>query len=453
MRISIDEMISLVFYQGGELTPKEYLYKVDTAAFYRVKNAYEGINVLLFDGAENEKIRILQEKRTVDPVMLDYIDELLSVYSNIYSAMCKYTLTCTHHDSIYAHRCDRAQSLEALNQGKSASFMSTSLDKIESTVFRKKRGLLLLEVEAPYDTIHLDINAVLKTRSAYPNEQEILFAPFLETTVSELPMSYEEKDYLDIDNNPPIGKYKVVLKNPKISSFSDTSSVKELLLEKIRDDSLIENAKNVWSMYNNDDIPSEDMLNRYINWKKYLQAYLKIIFSEIYIEFFPEDLNSDRISQLNYEISVVKGHTNRRRIRYDKYLKLFNISLSLLQAFTVFFTAIIFLEIPEDDSCIKIAGLASVVLCLVIVRICKALSIEGKLKQRTATFLRLDELQTDIRFDSDLKKNIDRYIERYKTIVKEDNLQCEKNTEESSSFLDTLAKENNDIGHNNFNIK
>ena len=85
----------------------------------------------------------------------------------------------------------------------------------------------------------------------------------------------------------------------------------------------------------------------------------------------------------------------------------------------------------------KILGIGLTLTAFTIYRIFNGLSISGKVRQRTQTYLELDELNRDIRFTSKwTDADVDCFIERYKQIIHEDNLQCIENTDQILKLLD-----------------
>ena len=69
--ITEPEIKSLLAYQGAA-QPTE-------GAIYNYFRTYEIINMLLFPGIENERIRLSEEERNIDEGKLDYIEEILSI--------------------------------------------------------------------------------------------------------------------------------------------------------------------------------------------------------------------------------------------------------------------------------------------------------------------------------------------------------------------------------------
>ena len=55
------------------------------------KDAYRTLNALLFEGIENEKERIYKEKRKLNPVFIELIENTLDIYRGIFAVMCRKT--------------------------------------------------------------------------------------------------------------------------------------------------------------------------------------------------------------------------------------------------------------------------------------------------------------------------------------------------------------------------
>lgn len=136
---------------------------------------------------------------------------------------------------------------------------------------------------------------------------------------------------------------------------------------------------------------------------------------------------------------------NRKREEYENKLIKQNILLAVLQGIAAFFIALSMLELNMDELILsdvfKILGIGLTLTAFTIYRIFNSLSISGKMRQRTQTYLKLDELNRDIRFTSKwTDADVARFIERYKQIIHEDNLQCVENTDQFLKLLDEIGK-------------
>ena len=78
-------------------------------------------------------------------------------------------------------------------------------------------------------------------------------------------------------------------------------------------------------------------------------------------------------------------------------------------------------------------------MCTIIIGICQSLALQGKWQQRTVTFLKLDELERDIRYDYEIdEEEMKQYIQRFKQILTNDDAGCETNTNKVVKYLDTM---------------
>lgn len=446
VKITEEEIISLLFYQGADLEKEGFPF--NRKDFYQIKNGYEAINMLLFPGIENEDARLLVEKRSVNTVLLDEIDELLNVYCHLYSVMCKYTFSNRGKSMLHTYRFDRLQSLDVLREGKTPSFFSTSTEEKIDDYFKNKQGLLIFEVIASSDTLHLDLNYILGKKSAYSHEKEILFPPFAKVSLREMELTDEELTYKDKEGNPPIGKYCIYIDNNdemqnSITDKETTDVLKELLLETIKNAELLQNAKEVWESYNRRERPDEAHIEKYICWKKKLQVYIALQFREIYQSIFYGNIKVEieQYSLLIRCINEAEREANKKREEYERKLFLQSKIFAAFRALAVFFIALSLLGIERHDVLVKILAIGFAVASMFLREMFKGMALEGKVKQRTTTFLRLDELRSDILFEKSLsEEKIQLYIDKYKQIIREDNLRCEENTERLTSLPDNLTK-------------
>lgn len=446
--ITTEEISSLLFYQGN--TTDVRCGNIENKAFYSIQNGYEAINMLLFEGIENEEARMLAEERNVSVELLNHIDELLNVYCNLYSAMCKYTYFSKNSEGecLHTYRYDRVQSLTALGDGRTPSFFSTSEKEETDDYFKQKSGLLIFEVMATSDTIHIDMNKVLGGENDFADEREILFPPNLKAILEMDRLSEKEKSYIDRDGNSPVGKYRVYLSNSTdldkpIMSVELMESVKGRILQEIHNSELLENVRQVWESYNHGKKPDEMHIEKYCHWKKELQKFIKLRYGEIYRDIF-HDNREKRFDLLCESINAVQIEANRKREQYEKELLHQGIVLALLRGGTAFLIGISLLGVGADtvfELYIKVAALLMFVISFFTNEIFKGTALHGKLRQRTETFLRLDELERDIRFEEYISaEKLNSYIERYKRLIQDDNRWCEENTESLVELSDRIVK-------------
>ena len=69
-----------------------------------------------------------------------------------------------------------------------------------------------MDIEAQDTLEHIDLNDVLGEQSGFPDEEEILYPPFLYLSTEQLLLTEKEKGLKDYQGHPPYGKFRVVLK-------------------------------------------------------------------------------------------------------------------------------------------------------------------------------------------------------------------------------------------------
>lgn len=423
LKINNDEINSLLYYQGTTQNIRLNYNQERLRDFYHHNTAYTMMNTLLFPDFENEKIRFIEENRSVNLCLFDHFEELLKVYRNIYSAMCKYTFLQTKKQ-MYAYRQDRMAMLQYIYNGQIPSFISASLEKNIKLDFHDKKGCLLLNLEAEKNVIYIKMNEVLGELSGYPEEEEILFEPFLSVvSYKDLELSEEETCLRDIDGKQPARK--LLLRVGKTSVGDRECNIKE---SDIMDSKYIENAKKVLKKLMRKQIPEVEEQVNYLYWKRLLQLYLKLEFQRIYNEIFKGNLKVEKLKEtLLDDISKFKRDADKKRREYESQLKKIIIVLSIMNPFVAFFLALSFISGYENP--MKILSLMVSTLCAILSGVCSSLSYQGKWKQRTTTYLRLDELERDIEYDMEVDmSHLKEYIERFKGIIVEDDRACEENT-------------------------
>ena len=271
------EIKSLLAYQGAA-QPLE-------GAIYNYFKTYEIINMLLFHGIENERIRLSEEERNIDEEKLDYMEEILSIYQNLYSAICKYTYSKTENSEIVTYRDDRELTYFGMQNGENDTFLSTTLKPgRQNSFFQDKLHLFLMDFVAEGQVEYLKMNEVLGKRSNFQKEEEILFPPFLQVSTELLPLSDQERQLKGHGGEPVVGKCKVIIKDsnivPEELSEADESYLHELH-DKIVDTKKIKNAKAVWRKLKSKQELGVRMVEEYVEWKKWLEIYLRKTFSRI----------------------------------------------------------------------------------------------------------------------------------------------------------------------------
>lgn len=462
------EKDSILYYQGGGEDIVLCSENENLKEFYNVDNSYLVINALLMPGIGNENARLKEEGKKVSITMFKHMDELIKVYCRLYSAICKYTYFYKHEDRYYTYRTDRMNTLEFLEHGQMYSFMSTKKCKDKNTDFHDKDGILLLEVDAWENIEHIDVNAVLGEQSKYPFEQEILFAPFVLLDKELLEMTEEEKLYRDIHGNPPKAKYLLHLRLSSIVSCkADIDKKLEKLYKEIMDPDFINIVQQVWEMLMSGKKPEADAVQCYIRWKEKLQIYLRMCFGRIKYEMIIHDLNGNdtkeaakneeqgadykqdinsmqklqkRLNKLEKDVRNYYDYTDEKRKKYKHYVQVVNGIVSVLSPLTALFVA---LSLSDNlQTFMKVAGLLTSTISVIVPLIAKGFAWNEKLQQRTSTYMKLDRLMRDMEYEKSLDENsLDGYVECYKEIVDEDNRMGLNNVLIMKNYLEHVIKE------------
>lgn len=439
-----DELNSLRYYKGAVnqiVLPED---KAQMKGFYSISNAYEVLNMLLYPGKDNEQIRILNEKRQIPDEMLDHMSEVLKVYENLATVIYKYTYSRHEQVAVNAQRFDREVALNDLKQGQNSGFLSASLAP-DLPYFHEKAGLILEEIVAPATVEYLDVNEVLGCQSDLAEEREILFPPFLKLKLEQTELSDLEKNYQDCDGKPPAGKYLVRILGSEIepihiSNCADSEEKLEALKVRILNDAETRNAKDVWiAMRTGKQLePKQEAM--YLNWKKAVQTYVRLVFC-MAKSGTSQKKNAllRKAVLLQNELNCALATNNAYRKRYNRYVEATGIIMSVCSALVTFSLALSFVDNDVFAMIVKIVGLLLSCISLICSGICKSKVWEGKLKQRTYTYLKLDKLQRDLRYEDNLNPEIlEEYLKRFKEIINADNTYCEKNTEIAIDYLGSL---------------
>jgi hypothetical protein len=277
--ITLNEKNALRFYQGDIVhydaeSVDDSRYQT---AFYQTRGAYQILNMLLYPGIENERTRICLEKKKIPIQLLGNMKELLEVYKNIFSLMCKCSFQHKNMEHIHVYRKDRIQSMEMIRCHQTVSFLSCSMrDEIDNYFFKNKAGILLLELEISNGIPFVNVNEVL-SESVFQEQEEILLPPFVQFNEQEMELTEKECMYRDINQEPPKAKYllkPVPLQIPETvltDEFYDENSDMQGILQ---EDHII-NAQAVLTKLTTGEIISEDEEERYCKWKQSVQREVR----------------------------------------------------------------------------------------------------------------------------------------------------------------------------------
>lgn len=427
------EIRSLLYFQGAVENivlgkNEEHLKK-----FYSIDNAYEAINMLLFDDIGCEQTRLWDEKRNIDEGILDNMSELLDVYCDLYSAICKYTYL-TEKGTVYTYRDDRYYTCIHMNlRGFNESFLSSTLnDKKTENPFQNKERLTFLEFQAQLGAEWLNMNEVLGEKSKYTEEREILFAPFQHVVLKSMNMTEKEKTILGNNNTSPHGKYLVLVKKSSVLPVALTENGREemqRLKKMILDYKLVENAKTVWKQIKKNQY---DLYNikQYLEWKKNLQLYLRKCYAVIKWDIL--NLKGRQII-FEHDLEEKVKEANRKREMYEKQLYQFYVA-EIVSGITAAISLTLDL-MGVGSGKLKVSAILLFGILFILAGICKARSISEKLQQNTDIFLRYDELREKWKYEKVKDTSmLDQYIERMTETSILNNQYCRQYTDNAVKY-------------------
>lgn len=135
-----------------------------------------------------------------------------------------------------------------------------------------------------------------------------------------------------------------------------------------------------------------------------------------------------------------KEWSNAKREKYERILRWVSVAMVICQGTTVLAIALSFVD--KIDIWMKIFGIIASALALIIYRISEIYALRDRTEQRTETYLRLDELERDIYYESDMtEEKLEFYIDRLKKIIRDDNNWCKKYTRNTIGNYLNMATE------------
>lgn len=269
------EKNSLRFYQGdiGSYEMPTGMDKIKySTSFYKTEKAYNLLNMLLYPGMSNEYARIWREGKKIPISLLRNMEELLDVYENIFSLMCKSSLV-DQNKKFYVYRKDRIQSMEMVEAGYTFGFTSCSLtDESDSYFIKKKAGILLLEAVIPGHIPHICVNEILG-KNKFSAQEEVLLPPFVHFEKEQWDFTPSELLYRDINNEAPKAKY--LLKMSHIDSEERKGSLEKIVKN-------AEMAEDILYRFEQDCEVAQEEYSCYCQWKAEICNYVRKRFSEIH---------------------------------------------------------------------------------------------------------------------------------------------------------------------------
>jgi len=415
------EKDSIRFYQGDirKRTEDGSLSNSLTATgFYGIPSAYKTMNCLMFDGIGNEKERISEGTAVLNPQVFQEIENVVDVFCDIFRAMCK--CRSSNRKNI-TYRTDRGISVREMKTlGQTISFTSTSKENHPNEYFRKKKSLTLLEFIVPAGIPYLDFEEVLGGDYYYADQKEILLPPFLRSTFYEGTLTAEEEAYRDADDQPPQGKYIIVLEGLSLPVQKGMDQ-KDILDLQYLTDRKAKMAEILSRMVAQEEL-SQQEVQEYCAWKADFRKIIIAKFREIQGEYKcagTEDSFESKKHLLMEDVESLTKEFDSRRKNYKNYVKWYNILLAVMSVAPVVCVTMSF--ITEIERNMKVAAILTSAAAMILTRILKVEAYYFKLSQRTKTWLRLRDLDRQMKYENHWdEQKFESYVESFRKIVIED---------------------------------
>ncbi len=148
----------------------------------------------------------------------------------------------------------------------------------------------------------------------------------------------------------------------------------------------------------------------------------------------------DKWNELIEEVLVYYEYTDEKRMKYKKYVQIVNVTVSILYPLMTLCVSLSLNDILQMWT--KIISLLLSTLGAMIPLVAKGFAWNEKLQQRTITYLKLDELLRDMRYEKSKNEDcLDRYVARYKAVVSADNEMGRENALSMGKHSENVTKD------------
>lgn len=287
--LTLKEIDAIRYYQGdirkrnkdGQIVENE-----KEEGFFGTPSAYRTMNCLMFDGTINEENRIAERNGKLVPELFLEIEKIIEVYCDMYRAMCKYVSKVTNDKKLFTYRTDRKISVEEMKKGYTMSFTSTSRNDTPEEFLQRKVGLILLNFVFSQKIPHLDFHQILKGEYLFEEQDEVLLPPFLKIELEKMELTEKEKQYRDVNGQPPCAKYLVEVKGIRSQNLEAGSGKRKALTSERN-----QKSAQILKKMVNKEIVTEEEKQEYCLWKEDIRAIIWKRFKTIEQEYLEGDLS------------------------------------------------------------------------------------------------------------------------------------------------------------------
>lgn len=433
--ITRKELDSIRFYQGDvRKRNKDGSFSDEPEEGFRgLRSAYKTMNCLMFPGIENEIERINEKKAKLIPQLLIEVDQVVEVYCDIFRAMCKSVKRNGEQEYRRSYRTERGVSAEELKKGSTVSFTSTSKSSNPEEFLKTKSDLTLLEILIPASVPQLDFEELFSDSNLYPQQREILLPPFLNICVERLELEESEKDYRDVNGNPPKGKYLVLVEEgmnlDRIQE--DTAGIRLGKQENEKAAAILE------KLIQGAELTGEE-LRDYCGWKAAFRNKIKQEFGKILKEFSDQEGSvAYRKEQLMADVNQMRKGFGDKQKEYKKKLDLCNRILNISNAVLLGGMSLSF--VPGIGDGMKVIAIGGGIASVLMTQHMKAKAYGAKAMQRSKTYLNLCDLRWEMRYTQDwTHETVQKFTDKFLNIMRMD-------TEMSLQNLQTQIDSGEDI--------
>ena len=231
--------------------------------------AYNTMNALLSYDLHDEVDKV-NEGRMLEIHNVQHLKQYIQQYLDIVKAMHMYVKKYPVETITY--RIDRLSSLESIRKyGILEGFHSSCTKGFLPQYAHSKRNVVMLEIHRDKDVPYLDFEQIFKNYYAKPEEAELLL-PFGTKVkhIEEVPLTDEEKTlYHDINEQPPVGKYRIYVEKPEYV----VENV-EGIYDEITSEESLTKLQHCLHVLMETHMLEDDDLEYYVSFKKQLMKYL-----------------------------------------------------------------------------------------------------------------------------------------------------------------------------------
>lgn len=285
---TLKEIDAIRYYQGDirKRNKERQIVKDEMEeGFFGTPSAYRTMNCLMFDGIINEENRISEGNGKIIPELLLEVEKIIEVFCDIYRAMCKYVSEFGNNEKMLTYRTDRKVSVEEMKKGYTVSFVSTSRNDMPEEFLQRKTGLVLLNFVFSQKIPHLDFRRILKEDYLFKEQDEVLLPPFLKIELERVELTEREKQYCDINGQPPCAKYLVEVKGIRSWYLGSMGQKRKALTLECK-----QRSAEILKKMVNKEIVTEEEKKEYCLWKKEIQGIVWKRFKIIEQEYLEGDL-------------------------------------------------------------------------------------------------------------------------------------------------------------------